>query len=112
METVIQFTPGQIIAFAAALITLSSAFTIIFNLIAKLREPDKRRDEEIRQLNARVETLEKASRDSNDKFDGIEEGNKIIQTALLALLKHSLNGNDTDALKKAEADLEKYLINK
>lgn len=112
METVIQITPGQVIAFAAAFITLSSAFTIIFNLVTKLREPDKRRDEEIKLLKDRVTTLEKANRDSNDKFEGIEEGNKIIQTALLALLKHSLNGNDTTALKRAEEALENYLINK
>lgn len=112
METVIQFTAGQVIAFAAAFITLSSAFTIIFNLVAKLREPDKRRDEEIKRLNERITVLEKADLDKNDKFEGIEEGNKIIQTALLALLKHSLNGNDTNALKKAEEALEKYLINK
>lgn len=112
METVIQFTPGQIVAFAAAMITISSAIAIIINLISKLREPDKLRDEKIKLLENRVSELERANRDKDDKFDGIEEGNKIIQTALLALLKHSLNGNDTDALKKAEEDLEKYLINK
>lgn len=112
METVIQFTPGQIVAFAAAMITISSAIAVIINLISKLREPDKLRDEKIQQHENRILELEKANRDKDDKFNGIEEGNKIIQTALLALLKHSLNGNDTDALKKAEADLESYLINK
>ena len=112
METVIQFTPGQVVAFAAAMITISSAIAIIINLISKLKEPDKLRDEKIKMLENRIDTLEKADRDNNDKFEGIEEGNKIIQTALLALLKHSLNGNDTDALKKAEAALESYLINK
>lgn len=112
METVIQFTPGQIVAFAAALITISSAIAVVINLISKLREPDKLRDEKIKLLENRISELEKADSDKDDKFDGIEEGNKIIQTALLALLKHSLNGNDTDALKKAEEDLEKYLINK
>ena len=51
---------------------------------------------------------------SNDdrRFKEIEEGNKITQTALLALLKHSINGNDTKALKEAEKSLEDYLINK
>jgi hypothetical protein len=51
---------------------------------------------------------------SNDdrRFKEIEEGNKITQTAILAILKHSINGNDVETLKKAEADLEKYLINK
>ena len=30
----------------------------------------------------------------------------------VALLKHALNGNDTEALKIAEKNLEEYLINK
>ena len=46
-------------------------------------------------------------------FDSvIEKSNKITQTALLALLKHSLNGNDVDSLKDAEKSLEEYLIEK
>ena len=36
----------------------------------------------------------------------------ILCKSQLALLKHSINGNSVDALKEAEKELEKFLINK
>lgn len=119
MDTVIQFTPAQLIALASALVVISTACGVIVNLINKAREPETKQ-------NARIKALE----DRADKFDGIvekfqgffanddkrlkaiDEGNKITQQGLLALLKHALNGNDTEALKIAEKNLEEYLINK
>lgn len=119
METVISFTPAQIIAITTAIITISTAVGIIINLITKIREPEKKQDERITSLEARMDKMdliiEKFSGFfSNDdrRFKEIEEGNKITQTALLALLKHSINGNDTKALREAEKSLEEYLINK
>lgn len=46
------------------------------------------------------------------KIEAIEEGNRVTQQALLALLEHSIDGNNTEALKKAKADLSNYLIHK
>ena len=119
MDTEITFTTAQLIAYATAIITISSAIGIIINLLAKLKEPEKKQDERITSLEARMDKMdliiEKFSGFfSNDdrRFKEIEEGNKITQTALLALLKHSINGNDTKALREAEKSLEEYLINK
>ena len=119
METVISFTPAQLIAIAGAIITISGAISIIINLISKLREPERKQDERISALEKRLDNtdaiLEKYQGyfdDDDKRLKAIDEGNKIIQTSLLALLKHALNGNDTKALKDAEKSLEEYLINK
>ncbi len=119
MDTVIQFTPAQIIALATAIITISTAVGVIINLISKAKEPEKKQDERIKSCESRLDKLDVIIEKfqgyfSNDdrRFKEIEEGNKITQTALLALLKHSINGNDTKALKEAEKSLEEYLINK
>lgn len=119
MDTVIQFTPAQLIAFAGAIITISSAIGILINLISKLKEPEKKQDERIKALEDRadkydgiIEKFQGYFNNDDKRLRAIDEGNKITQTALLALLKHALNGNDTKALKDAEKDLENYLINK
>ena len=119
MDTVIQFTTSQLLAYAGAIITISTAIGVIINLISKVREPEKKQDDRIKACEDRLSKhdalMEKFQGDfSNDdrRFKEIEEGNKITQTALLALLKHSINGNDTKALKEAEKSLEEYLINK
>lgn len=119
MDTVIQITPAQILAYAGAIITISTAIGVIINLISKAREPEKKQDERIKALEARADKFDGIIEKFREYFDNddkrlraIDEGNKITQTALLALLKHALNGNDTEALKVAEKNLEEYLINK
>ena len=46
----------------------------------------------------------------NERLDIIEEGNKVTQRALLALLSHGIDGNDVEGMRKAKAELQDYLI--
>ena len=112
MDTVIQFTPAQLIGIAGAIITISTAIGLLINFISKLREPEKKQDERIKACEERLDKIEGMLVEDDKRLMAIDEGNKITQTALLALLKHALNGNETKALKDAEKDLENYLINK
>ena len=119
MDTVIQFTPAQLIAIASAIIVLSTACGVIVNLINKAREPEKKQNDRIKALEDRADKFDGIIEKFREYFDNddkrlkaIDEGNKITQQGLLALLKHALNGNDTEALKVAEKNLEEYLINK
>ena len=123
MDNVISFTPAQIFAFVLALcgaiVSISAAIGVIAKAIDKARAPEneqnKRLDDCEKRLNAFDEVVVKFREyfDNDDKrFKAIEKSNKITQSALLALLKHSLNGNDTTSLKEAEKSLEEYLIDK
>lgn len=123
MDNVIQFTPAQLIALilsvCAAIVTISAAIGVVVKAIDKAKAPEleqnKRLDEHDKRLNAHDEIIERFKEyfDNDDKrFNAIEKSNKITQSALLALLKHSLNGNDTESLKEAERSLEEYLIEK
>lgn len=123
METVISFTPAQIIAvilaICGAIVTISAAIGVITKAIEKTREPEnaqnKRLDDHDKRLSALEEIAGKFKEyfDNDDKrFKEIERTNKITISALLAILKHSLNGNDMESLKNAEKSLEEYLIEK
>lgn len=123
MDTVISFTPTQLFALilgiCGAIVTIAAAIGVIAKLIDKAKEPEKEQNERLdaheKRLNNHDEIIEKFKEYfSNDdkRFKEIEESNKITQSALLALLKYSLNGNDTDALRNAERNLEEYLIQK
>lgn len=46
----------------------------------------------------------------NKRIESLEEGNRVICRALIALLSHEINGNSVDKLSKAMADLNNYLI--
>lgn len=123
MDNVISFTPTQIIALVlsicGAIVTISAAIGVIAKALEKAKAPEveqnKRLDDCEKRLNALDDVVVKFREyfDNDDKrFKAIEKSNKITQSALLALLKHSLNGNDTTSLKEAEKSLEEYLIDK
>lgn len=123
MDTVIQFTPSQLIALilgvCAAIVTISAAIGVIAKMLDKARAPEKEQNERLdaheKRLNAHDEIIEKFKEyfDNDDRrFKEIERSNKITQSALLALLKHSINGEDITSLKEAERSLEEYLIEK
>lgn len=123
MDNVITFTPAQLIAavlfICGAIASISAAAGVIAKAIERAKAPEieqnKRLDAHEKRLNALDEIVVKFREyfDNDDKrFKAIEKSNKITQSALLALLKHSLNGNDTESLKKAEKSLEEFLIEK
>ena len=123
MNNAITFTPAQLIALilsvCAAIVTISAAIGVIVKAIDKARAPEKRQNERLdaheKRLNALDDIIVKFREyfDNDDRrFKEIEKSNKITQSALLALLKHSLNGNDTESLKEARKNLEEYLIEK
>ncbi|WP_428970932.1 hypothetical protein [Ralstonia pseudosolanacearum] len=123
MDNVIQFTPAQFIALilsvCAAIVTISAAIGAIAKALDKARAPEKEQNDRLdaheKRLNALDEIIVKFREyfDNDDRrFKEIEKSNKVTQSALLALLKHSINGNDTESLKEARKNLEEYLIEK
>lgn len=83
------------------------------------RGPDGKQDEKIATLDARVGKLEQslAKHDSfftadKSRLDAIEDGNRVMQEGMIALLSHAIDGNDVAACKKAKEDLNAYLINR
>lgn len=123
MDNVISFTPTQLIALvlaiSGAIVTISAAIGVITKALEKIREPETMQNKRLElieiKLDAHEKILEKYQEfftNDDNRFKSIERSNKVTQNALLALLKHALNGNDIDALKDAEKSLEAYLIEK
>lgn len=123
MNDSITFTPAQLISIilgiCAAIVTISAAVGVIVKAVEKARAPEVAQNERLDKIEERLAKLDEINEkfkryftNDDNRFKNIEKSNKITQTALLALLKHSLNGNDTEALKQAEKSLEDYLIEK
>ena len=123
MDNVISFTPAQllalILAVCGAIITIAGAIGVIAKIIEKAKAPEKQQDSRLAEHDKRLDEHDKIIEkfreyfaNDDDRLRAINKSNKIIQTALLALLKHSLNGNDTESLKAAEKSLEEFLIDK
>ena len=123
MDNTISFTPAELISvvlgICAAIVTISAAVGVLVKVIDKAKAPEDEQNKRLDNIDHRLDDIDKTilkfreyfTNDDN-RFKAIEKSNKITQTALLALLKHSINGSETEALKDAERSLEEYLIDK
>lgn len=123
MNNEITFTPAELVALilgiSTTIVTISAAIGVIIKVIDKARAPEKEQNERLDKIDRRLDDHDKVIEqfkeyftNDDNRFKAIEKSNKVTQTALLALLKHSLNGNDKESLKEAEKSLEEYLIEK
>lgn len=121
----IQFTLSQawavILSVCGGIVTISAAVSIGFKIRDHFKKPNIEQNEEIAKLKKRQEELEDKMRTTkaefmqffkNDKnrLDAIEEGNRYMQRAMLALLSNTLDGNHKAQVEKARDDLHDYLI--
>ena len=108
-----------LLAFCAGVITMSGAIGAIIKWVNKAKEPGtkliKRLDEHEQWLNRHNSDIaginEKIDNDKRSIAD-IEEGNRVTQKALLAIIDQLLTGNNTDNLKEVKEELQQFLINK
>lgn len=112
MNTVIAFTPSQILALCSAVVLISSAVQVILNWISKLSAPNKTQNERLDQIEATLTKHEEYFKRDLGKFDHMDNSNRVTQRAILALLEHSIDGNEVESLKKAKSELQDYLIDK
>lgn len=123
MDNVISFTPSELVGFitaiGGAIVTIGAVITLIFKLVNKAKAPEIKQNERLDALETDVKQIKDQNKvftqyfvNDDRRFKEIEKSTKITQGALLALLKHALNGNDLTTLKDAEKELEAYLIDK
>lgn len=106
------------LAIIGGALVLINFYNAIVQLIKSSKTPTTNLEERVGLIERKLEFEIKATFAEYDarfgrdktKIEMIEQGNRVTQKALLALLKHSIDGNNIDALKKAEGDLSEFLI--
>ena len=110
MDHVIAITPSQILAICSAIVIISGAVTVVINLVTKASAPNKAQNARLDAIEMRLDRHDELFKNDLSRFEGLEEGNRVTQRAILALLSHGIDGNDIDALRKAKDSLQQYLI--
>lgn len=95
-----------------AMTLIVSIINIILTIINHAREPEVKQDERLTDLEERMTRAEEKLASDKKEFERYEEGNKIVMQSLLALMRHSIDGNHVDNLKEAAKHLDDYLVNK
>lgn len=102
----------KIAAGLGAIVLIWNAFNAIKNLLGVASAPNRKQDERLKKLEERLDEVEKSLTTAKGRFDTVDTENRIILTALSALLDHGIDGNHIEPLKKAKEELQAHLINK
>ena len=101
-----------LLAAASAVVLLSHAADKIGKGIAAARKPNEDQNAAIRGLEGRMDAVERKLATDKDRLDAYEDGMRVSQQALLALLDHSIDGNNVDQMRAAKIAIQKHLLNK
>ena len=96
----------QLKDFAIVGIAIMGFIVLIGNVIKTIREwrkPGMSEAEWRRDVDAKLNS-------DNKRIASLEEGNKVVCRALIAMLSHEINGNSKEKLQAAMSDLQNYLI--
>ncbi len=100
---------------------VGAVIALIALIISKARSPEKNQNKRIEECEKEIEGIkaqmvenkkevERKFKKDLERLDNLEHGTMIIQKALLALLRHGIDGNDIDAMRNARDELETYLV--
>lgn len=105
--------PIEVTTTVLTFIMLVSNFILMITMwIDRARTPEKNQNSRIERLEDKVDELYEFHTKDKDRIKEIEKGNVVTQEALLALLSHSIDGNNTAGLTKARDNMQHYLTSK
>lgn len=116
MNTPIMLTPLDIVNIflgACGIITATAgAFAVIYSLIQKAKSPNRMQNERLDKHEEWLKKHDAMLDNDNKRLNNLEKSGTITMKALLALLKHGIDGNDVDGMRKVKDELEQYLIDR
>jgi len=103
---------ASILAIATAVVLLSNAAEKIVRAVKAAKAPHTEQNKRLDDLEKwKVEVDRKLGKD-NERLEAIEEGNRVSQRALLALLDYSIGGNNIEQMQHAKEALQTHLISR
>lgn len=112
MNPGIQMAVENTMTWLQLIVLVASVVTLVITVGKSAAKPNHTQNERLDALEEWQEKVTKRLLEGNTHFDNIDEGERVTQKAMLALLRHAINGNDIDALKEAEKELNQYLLDK
>lgn len=113
MNIMDMLTPGQIaavgiglvLAFSGGIVTIGNAIEKIAKVIKAARAPNAAQDLEIKKLDERLSKVEKHLENDNNRIKKMDNEHQAVLQALVALLDHSLDGNNITQMQDAKKAL-------
>lgn len=100
------------LAFCGGISVVGGTLTYVAKMMGWLKKPEENQNRRLDLLEKEVLELKRKTDSDWKSISELQESTKLLLSAMLATVKHQLDGNDTSDLKRVQESLESYLINK
>lgn len=115
LDTQITISLGQIVtgllAVCAGITAVAAAWAVLLKAWRAYKAPETSQNARLAALEAAVGKHAEYLDADNKRIKRVEGGQRREMRALLALVRHALDGNDIEALKKSDEELHDFLLN-
>lgn len=101
-----------LLAGASAIVVLSNAAKAIATAWQAAKAPNAAQNSRLDALEEWRKGVDQALARDLDRFKALDDGERVTQRALLALLDHGIDGNNIEQMQHAKEALQNHLINR
>ena len=113
MNYPITFTPAQLIAtilsICVGISAIGAAIGWIIKAARKIQKPNRDQNKRLDEIEARLRDYALYFKHDKERLDEMDDGSRVTQRAILALLSHGIDGNDVESMKAAKKELTDFL---
>ena len=110
---------SMIVGTVALVLVVVAAYNAVMTAVKHHREEAKRKRAPVEELENRADNTatmlrqhEDMIKSDRDRLNALEEQQRIMLRALMAMLSHEVNGNSVDKLRASVAEIQDFLIKK
>ena len=109
---IIALVIGGLMALAGFINTVGSAFEKVVKAVKVAKAPNTEQNERLATLEDWRKEVDRRLDKYHQHFDTLDDGSRVTQLALLALLDHGIDGNNIQQMQHAKEELQNHLINR
>ena len=84
---------------------IGTALVWIARMVGFFKKPEEAQNSMLEDHENRIKELERKANRDFEQISSVQEEMKVLLMGTHALLRHAIDGNDTDSLKQAENDI-------
>ena len=108
MDTTITFTPAQLVAICAAVLTITALAEKVVAWIRKAQKPEKDQNKRLDEVDKKLERDKKVLDMHTEEIDELKHSTKTLQRGVYELLGNAIDGgNNHEAMQEARDGLKK-----
>lgn len=103
---------GGLMALAGFINTIGTAVEKVAKAVSVAKAPNVAQNDRLDALEKWREEVDRRLDKGSQHFSTLDDGSRVTQLALLALLDHGIDGNNIEQMQHAKEELRKHLINR